>query len=128
MARELEPAELLEELRGFDLVVLFDDELAPSLARPGKKDLKEELARSLMGVAFSREGDRAVCWSAREGKLLVEDVGSEAMSSCLEILCSEDFQRLLREELKLRVPAEERHTLTLERVLTMLGGEDREPA
>ena len=123
MARELEPAELLEELRGFDLVVLFDDELAPSLARPGKEYLEEELARSLMGMAFSREGDRAICWSAREGKLLVEDVELEAVNLRLDLFCSEDFQRLLREELKLRVPAEERRTLTLEEVLTMLGGE-----
>ncbi len=123
MARELEPAELLEELRGFDLVVLFDDELAPSLARPGKEYLEEELARSLMGMAFSREGDRAICWSAREGKLLVEDVELEVMNSLFKAICSEDFQRLLREELKLRVPAEERRTLTLEEVLTMLGGE-----
>ena len=123
MARELEPAELLEELGGFDLVVLFDDELAPSLARPGKEYLEEELARSLMGMAFSREGNKAICWSAREGKLLVEDVELEVMNLRLDIFCSEDFQRLLREELKLRVPAEERHTLTLERVLTMLGGE-----
>jgi len=76
-----------------------------------------------MGIAFSREGDRAICWSAREGKLLVEDVELEVMNLRLDIFCSEDFQRLLREELKLRVPAEERRTLTLERVLTMLGGE-----
>ena len=123
MARELEPAELLEELGGFDLVVLFDDELAPSLARPGKEDLEEGLARSLMGMAFSREGNKAICWSAREGKLLVEDVELEVMNLRLDIFCSEDFQRLLREELKLRVPAEERRTLTLKRILAMLGGE-----
>ena len=123
MTRELEPAELLEELQGFDLVVLFDNELAPSLARPGEESLEEELARSSMGMAFSREENKAICWSAREGKLSVEDVGSEIMNSLLKIICSEDFQRLLREELKLRVPAEERRTLTLERVLTMLRGE-----
>mgnify|MGYP000619077632 CR=1 FL=1 len=126
MARELEPAELLEELRGFDLVVLFDDELAPSLARPDEEGLEGELARSLIGVAFSREGGRAICWSAHEDKLLVEDVKSEVMSLLLKAICSEDFQRLLEDELELelRMPTDERRALTLERVLVMLGGEE----
>jgi len=123
MARELEPAELLEELRGFDLVVLFDDELAPSLARPDEEGLEGELARSLIGVAFSREGGRAICWSAHEGKLLVEGVGPEAVNSFLNAICSEDFQRLLHEELKLRIRVEEQRELTLLEVLGRLGSE-----
>jgi len=126
VVRELKPAELLEELKGFDLVVIFDDELAPSLARPDKKGLEEELTRSMMGIAFSLDRNRAICWSAREDKFLVEDVELKVMSLRPDIICSEDFQRLLREELKLefRVPAEERRTLTLERVLAMLRGDE----
>jgi len=128
MARELEPAELLEELRGFDLVVLFDDELAPSLVRAG--DLTESaLAHSLMGTALSQEKNRAVCWSAREGKLLVENVEQEAVSSLLKVICSEDFQRLLGDDLEfeLRIPVDKRRTLTLEKILAMLGAKSREP-
>jgi len=102
-------------------VVLFDDELAPSLARPDEEGLEGELARSLIGVAFSREGGRAICWSAHEDKLLVEDVKSEVMSLLLKAICSEDFQRLLHEELKLRIRVEEQRELTLLEVLGRLG-------
>lgn len=123
MTKELEPAELLEELRGFDLVVLFDDELAPSLARP-KGLTKSMLASSVAGVAFSLQGE-VVCWSARDGVFHVEEAkAGETMNLRLDTFCSEDFQRLLSEELKLEIGAEERDTLTLSDTLKRLRGEE----
>jgi len=95
MSLMVSPGELLDRIKGFDLAIIYDHELAPRILRPSELEIGD---LGLVGIAVSAKGKELMCW-VRKGVDYELCKGVWLVGTCLDpdFICSPEFLSALRD-------------------------------